>query len=103
VEVVNRGEVVGKLTDWMPDMWYLEGNFTPAETSAGLQFARAASALDVRSAYNDQTRAIRALLRESPGDVGTVFLVMSLAEGRLFGRRVFERAAVQWALEHVPE
>jgi len=103
VDVVNRGEIVGRLTDWMPDMWYLEGNFNPADSEAGARFAAAALALDLRTAYDDHTRAIRVLLRESPDDEGTVFVVMSLSEGRLFGRRVFEPSAVRWAVEHVPE
>jgi hypothetical protein len=103
VEVVNRGGVVGWLTDHRSDMWYLEGSFTPAETAAGARFAASASALDLRRAYDDPTLAIRALLRESPDSEGIVFLVMWLDNGTLFGRCVFELAAVQWAVEHVPE
>ena len=33
----------------------------------------------------------------------SVFVVLSISQGRLFGRRVFKRAAVQWVVEHVPE
>jgi hypothetical protein len=103
VDVLNRGEVVGQLDDAMPDMWYLEGRFTPADTAAGARFAAAASALEVRATYHDHTLAIRSLLRESADDAGTVFVVLSLTDGRLFGRRVSEREAVQWATANVPE
>lgn len=103
MDVFNRGEVVGQLTDWMPDMWYLEGKFTPAESEAGARFAAAASALNLRTAYDNPKRAIRALLREAPDDEGTVFVVMSLPDGRLFGRRVFRLEAVRWVIQHVPE
>jgi hypothetical protein len=30
-------------------------------------------------------------------------VVLSLSVGSLFGRRVFERAAVEWVAAHVPE
>ena len=103
MEVLNRGEVVGRLDDAIPDMWYLEGRFTPAHTPAGARFVAAASALNVRVTYHDHTRAVRSLLRESPEDEGTMFVVLSLSGGSLFGRRVFERAAVAWAADHVPE
>jgi hypothetical protein len=70
---------------------------------AGARFAAAASALDVRITYHDPTRAIRSLLRESSDGMGTVSIVLSLVSGNLFGRRVFDREAVQWAIANVPE
>lgn len=103
MDVLNRGEVVGRLTDSVPDMWYLEGQFAPADTTAGDRFAAAASALDVQVTFTDNSRAIRTLLRESSDDKGTVFVVMSLKDGRLFGRCVFEMDAVKWATANVPE
>lgn len=103
MEVFNRGEVVGYLIDWMPDMWYIEGRFAPAESEAGVRFAAAASALDPRAALKDPSRGIRAVLRESPDEEGTTFITMSFADGRLFGRRVFDSEAVRWAHANVPE
>jgi hypothetical protein len=103
MDVLNRGEVVGRLADWIPDMWYLGGRFTSINSPAGVRFAAAASALDLRTVYDGHTHGIRALLRETPDDAGTVFIVMSLAEGRLFGRRVFEPEAVKWVAANVPE
>jgi hypothetical protein len=103
VYVLNRGEVVGRLVDAVPDMWYLEGRFVPADTPAGARFVAAASALDVQVTFHDHARAIQSILRESPEDEGTMFIVLSLSEGSLFGRRVFERPAVEWAAVHVPE
>jgi hypothetical protein len=35
MDVLNRGEVVGQLDELVPDMWYLEGRFTPVDTPAG--------------------------------------------------------------------
>ena len=94
MDVLNRGEVVGHLTDCVPDMWYLDGRFTPADTAAGARFVAAASALDARIAHGDPTRGIRVLLREAPDEEGSVFIVMSLSEGHLFGRRVFDPEAI---------
>lgn len=103
MDVLNRGEVVGQLIDPMPDMWYLEGQFMPGNTPAGARFAAAASALDVKIAFHDPTRGIRAMLRESPDDKGTLFIVMSLSEGCLFGRRVIEPDAAAWVHANVPD
>ncbi len=101
--VLHRGEVVGELTEEMPDMWYLEGQFVPSVTPAGAQFAMRAQALVPRTALENPTQAIRTRLVETTDDPGVLFVVMSLAEGRLFGRRVFEKRAVEWAERNVPE
>lgn len=103
MEVLNRGEVVGWLDDAIPDMWYLEGRFTPADAPAAARFVSAASALDVRVTYGDYTRAIRSILRESSESEGTMFVVLALSEGRLFGRRVCERSEIEWIVADVPE
>jgi hypothetical protein len=103
MQVLNRGDVVGTLSDEMPDMWFLEGAFTPSDTQRAREFVAAAESLDLNQAMTEPTRAIRAELRESPEQSGTTFIVMSLSEGRLFGRRVFDPAAVEWTLANVPE
>jgi hypothetical protein len=104
VEVVNRGEIVGRLTDFVVlDGWYLEGTFIPVRFDAAARFVSAASALDFGKTYDDHTQGVRALLRELPGEEGSLFVVMSLSEGRLFGRRLFEPAAVRWTQVHVRE
>jgi hypothetical protein len=42
-------------------------------------------------------------LRKKLVKIGTKFVVMSLSDGRLFGRRVFDRRAVDRAERNVPE
>jgi hypothetical protein len=84
-------------------MWYLQGQFTPANTSAGARFAERASVLELQSTYKDPSGAIRTLLKESPNNEGTIFLVMSLSEGIMYGRSVFDPMAVEWANAHVQE
>ena len=101
--VVCRGDVVGTLADAVPDMWFLEGTFSPGDSPGARRFAAAAAALDATEALADPTKAILASLRESPGGGDTTFIVMSLSGGRLFGRRVFDRAAIEWAEANVPE
>jgi len=103
MHVINRGEIVGTLSDLVPDMWYLSGKFAVADTANGNRFLSAVSKLAIQTTYGDHSKAIRATLRESMDDPGTVFVVMSLQEGDLFGRRVFEQDAVNWVLKNVPE
>jgi len=103
MEIHNRGSLVGRLTNAIPDMWYLEGQFTPAETEEGTAFAGRASKLDLRNAMDDPKQAIRVVLREPNGETDTLFLVMGLTGNRLFGRRVFQAEAQQWAVANVPE
>ena len=103
MEVVSRGIVVGELTEAVPDMWYLSGRFIVAVSKEGSRFYSAATALDLRTAYSDPARALRVSLRETMDDTSTLFIVMSLADGELFGRRVFDHDAVEWVLKNVPE
>jgi hypothetical protein len=103
MQVLSRGEVVGEFSDVMPDMWYLEGKFTPFDSPAGARFFAAASALSLSETMYDHERAIRSIIRESPDAAGIAFLVMSLSNGSLFGRRVFGQSAVEWIAAHVPE
>lgn len=102
VEVLSGGELVGSLIDPRPDMWYLEGVFLPSDTPAGVRFAAAAAALDIRAAMADPTRGIRVEIREPPNDARTTFVVMSLSDGSMFGRCVFHPRAVEWTIENVP-
>lgn len=101
--VENRGEVVGHLTKATPDMWCIEGEFEPVASEAGSRFVTSALRLDPRVAAKDPKQGIRAHLRESSDDQGCVLIVISLAQGRLVGRRVFESSAVAYALAEVPE
>ncbi len=101
--VLHRGEVVGELSDEIPDMWFLEGRFAPSGTPAGHRFVARATTLDRRAALEDPTLALRVRLADTPTDRGTLFVVMSLADERLFGRRVFQKEAVEWAETNVPE
>ncbi len=103
MHVLNRGEIVGTLSDSQPDMWYLEGTFAPVDTPNARRFVAAASALDVRAVEADPTQGLRALLQDAPDQPGTTFVVMSLSDGRLFGRCVFKPEAVEWANANVPE
>lgn len=96
MNIINCGEIVGKLTDVVQDMWYMEGTFTPTDSA----FAAKASTLN---ASDDYTKGIRTLIREFPDSEGVTFIVLSLSGDKLFGRCVFEESAVQWVNEHVPE
>ncbi len=101
--VLCGGEVVGELSEELPDHEYLEGRFAASGTVAGARFSARASMLDPRAAMADPTRAIRVRLAEKLTDTGTTFVVMSLADGRLFGMFVFSDAAVDWAEKNIPE
>lgn len=102
-QVLSRGEIVGELIDAIPDMWYLEGAFAPMQTQAAERFVQAASSLDAKAVDQNPKTGIRVLVRDNPDAEPTVFLVMSLSGGRLFGRLVLAREAVDWALKNIPE
>lgn len=103
MQIRSRGEVLGILADPAPDMCYLEARFTPESTAAAVAFVARARALKPRQTLADPTKAIRAELVEPDDPVGAVFLVMSLKGDRLFGRRVIDLKAIEWAKANVPE
>lgn len=101
--VRHRGEIVGTLTDDSPNMSFLPGRFTPADTPAASRFVRAACAVDPSTSMEDPRSALRAYLLTSPAAEGTTFIVLSLTGDMLFGRRVFDSEGVEWAEANVPE
>jgi hypothetical protein len=103
MEIHNRGNLVGLLTDAIPDMWYVEGQFTATKTEAGAAFAERAAKLDPRLAMRDQTQAIRAVLRETTPDTDILFLVMGLTGNRLFVPTRHRPTSGAVVLANVPE
>ena len=101
IQVRWRGEVVGTLSEGVPDMWYVDGVWTPADTPLASQFAAKAKVLDPKVVWRDSTKGIRIELGEG-GVLGDA-LAVSLANGRLLVRRVIAEAAVAWLRANVPE
>src|SRR5580658_2493590 len=58
-DIISRGETVGILTEARPDMYFLEGKFTPSASVAGQDFTARASMLDPRAVLRDYTKGIR--------------------------------------------
>ncbi len=97
-----RGAQVGRLTYERTDMWYVEGDFEPAESAEATAFVDLASKLDARSVMDRPRRGTRAVLLSSDVDTpGRDALVLSLQSARLFVRLVFDRQAVAWLRHHV--
>lgn len=103
MEIFSRNRLVGRLDDPIPDMWYLEGHFTPAETEAGEAFAERARQVDTPVALIDHTKAIRAVLQETTDRTNIHFVILGLRGDRMFGRRVIGTEAERWTLANVPE
>ena len=93
---------VGLLHRAVPDMWYLEGDFVPANTTAANAFVEAAECLDPKVVYKDLTRGIPVELRSQDDTLESNAVVLSLSQGRLFVRRVFDRPARE-QLKHVAD
>ncbi len=91
IAIHRGGDRVGEMIDPTGDTWYLEGRFEAAATAAGADFVREASALDVHITFNDHGKAIRGMLKDAAtGDIATI-LILSLANGVLLVRRMFEK------------
>ncbi len=104
LNVISRNEVVGRLEQAVPDMWYLEGRFVPASSEAATDFSRRASTLDAKAVFADPVRGIRAAIASTDGNGNrTTVIIFSLSDDQLFLRRVTEKYAVAWAEANVPE
>jgi hypothetical protein len=101
IQVRWRGEVVGTLSEVVPDMWYIEGVWNPAATPRASEFAAKAGLLDPKVVLGDPTKGFRIEV-EDGGSLGGA-LVLSLADGRLFIRRVLEEIAIKWLRSTVSE
>lgn len=95
-----RGVDAGELVDAWPDMWYLEGTWQPASSEAGAKFTNAATPLNANDVLADPTRGLLVELAYDDGAT-THALVLTLVDGRLLVRRVFDRELVKWLLENV--
>lgn len=87
MNLIYRGDALGTVAQCVPDMAYLERRFARGNNAAGAAFTSAAVSLDERSSF-EKCEGIETILKESPDGPGMVFLVMSLHNGSLFGRRM---------------
>lgn len=98
-----RGHAVGRLKESVPDSWYLEGLWTPNDCAAAQEFTVLSSALDAAKVYRRPELGMRVLLTsEGEPTEPTHAIVLSLQDGRLWVRRVFDPEAVKWTLTNVP-
>ena len=93
---------VGRLTYEPADMWYVEGDFEPADSAEATAFVDLASRLDALLVMDQPRRGTRAVLLSGDVDTpGCDALVLSLKDARLFVRLVCDRQAVAWLRRHV--
>ena len=98
-----RGNDVGKMSDLQPDMWYVDGSWTPTSTPESDAFEALVGEFNVKSVMDDPTKGTRIMIFDSndPDHSGTDALVCSLSDGRLFIRRVHKPEAVEWLRNNV--
>lgn len=61
-------------------------------TTKGFAFRDTASAFDIQVAFYDHAKGIRTMVRDS---AEVIFVIVSLTNGIIFGRRVFEFEAAE--------
>ncbi len=96
-----RGNEVGKLAEWMPDMWYVEGKWVANGTPQSEAFEVLAQTFDFKQVMSDPAKGTRIILREPEGKFHAHAYVISLTNGLLFIRRVFDERAVERLLKEV--
>lgn len=102
-EIHWKGILVGHLLESMPDMWYLEGRWVPLKIAEASIFTDLVSNFDMKAVFRDLTKGTRIKLRYEIG--GKLFdgVAISISEGNLFLRRIFDTDAIKWATENIPE
>ena len=100
-EVRWRGEIVGRVTGAVTDMWYLDGVWAPAPTATAAEFSAKAVRLDPKQVMRDETLGFRVELDVDGARMAA--LVLSLSGGRLLVRCVHDEPAVAWLLANVAE
>lgn len=104
LNIISQNEVVGRLEDAVPDMWYLEGHFVPASSEAAKDFVRRASALDPKATFADLSRGIRTAIESTDGNGSQITaIIISLSGDQLFLRRMAGTDEVAWADANVAE
>jgi hypothetical protein len=94
-----QGNEVGKLVEWMPDMWYVEGQWISNGSAESIAFESLIKTFEARQIMADPTKGTRITLTEDKAV--TQAYVISLTDSNLFIRRVFEKEAVEWLLKNV--
>lgn len=97
---------IGRIENYMPDMWYLEGTWVSDNTSLAEEFETLARALNSKETFTDLSRGIRLILRnpvvtEKGKNKDVHAVIISLTDNILFLRRIFDKEAVEWHLAKV--
>jgi hypothetical protein len=100
--IVWKGITVGALREAVPDMWYLDGRFEPTSTPQAALFCSRAGALDGRKVFADLTQGLLVELTSVDGVPECAAVVLSLTDGRLWMRRVFEQTVVERLRKECP-
>jgi hypothetical protein len=103
LDVFSRGVLIGHLEKPMPDMWYLEGRWVGEDTAAAREFESVVATIDVRDALRDPSLGRRIEIADPGSTQRTHAVALSLGDGMLMMRRVFDRAAIRWMLDNVKE
>ncbi len=96
-----RDSEIGTLVEWMPDMWYVEGRWVANGTPQSEAFELLAKTFALKQVMADPAKGTRIILSEPGGKFHAHAFVISLTDGLLFIRRVFDEKAVEWLLKEV--
>jgi GH43 family beta-xylosidase len=94
-----RGNEVGKLVEWMPDMWYVEGKWIGNGSVEAAAFESLIKTFEAKQIMADPTKGTRVTLVEN--EVITQGYIIAMTDDSLCVRRVFEKEAVEWLLKNV--
>ena len=104
LRILWRGEVVGRLERYRPDMSWLEGEFVAEPSPLADSFVHRASSLDPKAVLSDARNGMLATLTPAhPDEAETVVVILALSDGHLCVRRFFHPESVAWVRENVPQ
>ncbi len=101
LNIIWRGQKVGRIENCIPDMWYLEGNWILDKTAIANDFEKLVLSFDPKQVMRDPTKGTRVILVDEDNLGETHALIHSLTDGSLFLRRVFHDDAIKWLLENI--
>jgi hypothetical protein len=101
LDIIWQNQKVGRIENFMQDMWYVEGTWIADNSSKSNEFEKLVLTFDLKEVMKDFRKGTRAILVDKDNNHEINALIICMTDSSLFLRCVFDKEAAKWLLKNV--